>query len=340
MNRMLHFTAAVLTALVVVAATLCIVFAIIPAETRSAPEAPAYDIPRIAGLTIDGDGGDWADDGFRVDHIAAPDGHVRPVEDFDVRFRLGWNDAGLLALVTVRDDVAWEAPERVWRFDCVELFVADSVGSENFYQVIVNSGADPEFGSLRQRIFDKRPDDMRDPATLAARAASRIAADGYTIEALLPWDNLGIEPGVGVEAAFQLVANDDDGATDTREGAVRQAWYPSTRSHESSTFLHAIRLADAAGAPVRYRVGREIDRTGANISVSGAADLVGTPFLLYTDDIYALKGELEPVGGRAGVTFRINADEDGMIPAMRFHVFEESPTVMDELPSVGRVLDR
>lgn len=346
MNRISHFALVLLAAAFMVVAALFVVFTIVLAESPAAHDPPAtgdaaaYDIPSVENIIIDGDGDDWGDRGFRVDHIAAPDGTVRPAEDFDVRLRLGWNDEGLLAFVTVRDDVPWEAPERVWHFDCVEFFVAEGAGSGNFYQVIVNSGADPEFGGIRQRIFDKRPEDRREPAELTIKAASRIIEGGYRIEALFPWRNLGIEPRTGAELAFQLVANDDDGAADPPDGAIRQGWYPSTRSHEDPGLLHPIRLAETPGDPVRFRVDRNIERSSASIIVRGVEELVGETVVVRNNGREIAEFELASENGRAGAALRVPCSELNVVPAMEVIVAGEHAVSFEECPTVGYLLDR
>ncbi len=61
---------------------------------------PAFDIPRIDGVKIDGQADDWKDDGFRVDSLPMLGCGLRPASDFDVRMRLGWDERGLLVLVS------------------------------------------------------------------------------------------------------------------------------------------------------------------------------------------------------------------------------------------------
>ncbi|UCF05570.1 MAG: class I SAM-dependent methyltransferase [bacterium] len=297
-----------------------------------------YDIPKVRGVTIDGSDGDWGAQGFRVDHVATPDGSVRPAEDFDVRFRLGWNEEGLLVIVTVQDDIPREAPQRIWRLDCVELYVGERIGSSNYYQVIVSSGADPEFGSLRQRIFDKRPEDLRG-AELAVQAASRIVDDGYIIEALFPWKNIGASPEPGALLAFQLTANDDDGGSDEAGGALRVAWYPDTRTHEDPGMMHVIRLADEAGEPVQCRVDREIDHTGAILYVRGTHELVGKEVTVRGQNNVIARAELKYDEGHAGAGIRLDGTEAGTVPAVNVELSGTHIAMFEELPTLSRILD-
>ena len=58
-----------------------------------------FRIPRIEGLTIDGNGNDWGSRGFYVAILTDPDGNTLPAEDFDVSFRVGWDDRGLFVFL-------------------------------------------------------------------------------------------------------------------------------------------------------------------------------------------------------------------------------------------------
>jgi caffeoyl-CoA O-methyltransferase len=358
MNKVSCFALAVLEALCIVAMIALIITIAVSGCTTgaSAKDDEVFDIPKIDDITIDGRDNDWGVRGFRVDHIAAPNGTVLPARDFDVRFRLGWNETGLLVLVTVQDDIAWEAPERVWRFDCVELYVGDHVGSENYYQVIVNSGADPEFGSTRQRIFDKRPEHMRESG-LAAETASRTVEGGYVVEALLPWENLGIEAGPGTGLAFQLTANDADGGHDPSNetessgragapggdspgGPLRVAWYPDTETHSNPGLMHALRLAEEPDKPVLLRIDRETDLDGANIYVRGVKELAGRHITVLSGKKTIAERELKLQDGRAAAVIHLDFSRTGTVPRLDVELSGEPIASFDELPTVNRVLER
>ncbi len=270
--------------------------------TISMPAAaapPVFDIPRIDGIAVDGDGDDWAARGFRVDLVTAPDGGLRPADDFDLRFRVAWSRDGLLVLATVRDDVAVEGEDRsrLWRRDCVEIFVAEGAGGANRYQLVVASGADPEQEAVRQRLYDARPEE-EGLGELSAQAASRVLADGYVVEALLPWTNLGLEPNPGSELGLQLVANDDDGSGDAN-GPLRVAWFPNLNPWDPGN-KHRIRLAQEPGEAVRLRVDREITRGRCTVIVRGAGELVGAPVTVGDGGRLFAEEPLQLVDGRAG----------------------------------------
>ena len=183
-----------------------------------------FRIPKVEGLTIDGSGGDWGSWGFQVAILADPDGKTLAADDFDVRLRLAWDAQGLYMLATVQDDVAVEqgSLSRLWRSDCVEISVAQDVGHSNRYMLAMAPGMDPRYGKLRKRAYDWRPEGER-LSDMTFETASQKIEGGYVVEAMLPWNNLGIEPAMGLRIGFQVVVNDDDG----QDKSFRVAWFPA-----------------------------------------------------------------------------------------------------------------
>src|SRR5687767_1803599 len=93
------------------AAVICLVLSVAARYAPAADDSPVFDIPRLLDVAIDGRPDDWGDAGFRVDMLADRTGAVLPSADFDARFRLAWDDRGVLVLVTARDDVPMEVPD-------------------------------------------------------------------------------------------------------------------------------------------------------------------------------------------------------------------------------------
>ncbi len=219
----------------------------IGAAVKGADDTPSFDIPKLSDMTIDGKGEDWGDKGFRVDALCDVAGKTRTPDNFNVNFKLGWNEKGLLVLVTVADDVALEPAEKVedlWQGDSIEFFVATKRGSDQSYQVVVAPGRDPKKHELRSNISDYRKGTAK-KEKLTIEAVRVVNDKGYVIEALLPWKNLGIEAKDGVELAFQLYANDAD-----KENERYQAlWYPKPDAHSDTNNTHTIRLSDTKTSP-------------------------------------------------------------------------------------------
>ena len=172
--------------------TICAIFILLSSNTIfGKTESSPFQIPKVEDIVIDGSGEDWGDRGFRVEFLADSDGRLLPADDFDVRFRLGWKKNGLAVLVFVRDDIPLEHEDssRLWRQDCIEMFCSDAIGSNTRYQLVLASGADTRFGTLRKKLHDWRlPRDKKNE--LVVDVAASVSESGYILEALLPWENI------------------------------------------------------------------------------------------------------------------------------------------------------
>jgi len=207
---------------------------------------PVFDVPRLDGIAIDGKADDWGALGMCVNVMTDRKGYALTIADLDAAFRLGWNDMGLLVLVEVRDDKAVEAAGGdLWSRDGVEMFVAATRASRQYYQVVFAPGREAEHPELRTLPLDKRQDRPQDLVVQSARTRSE---NGYTLEVLLPWKNLGVTPRVGLEPAFQLYVNDADSPDGA--GGYQVIWYPYNQAHHDPNAMYPIRLAQKAGPPV------------------------------------------------------------------------------------------
>src|SRR5207302_9557071 len=85
---------------------------------------PVYDIPELKDITIDGDGDDWKDQGFRIEALAPADGKIVHSTEFDALVRPGWTKEGWLVLSAVvdRTPVEKEQRDQLEQGDSVELF--------------------------------------------------------------------------------------------------------------------------------------------------------------------------------------------------------------------------
>jgi len=306
----------------------------------SPADSQVFGVPRVEGIIVDGSGDDWGEQGLRVEYLTDPDGQVFPVDDFDVKFRLGWNQEGLLVLAAVRDDspVEHEQVSQLWRSDCLEFILANRVGSDNRFQLVIAAGADPAQKTVRTQFFDWRPEDRR-VTELTAQVSSRITEGGYKVEALLPWKNLGIKPESGLKLGFQLVANDLD-----RNGRSPESrhvgWYPANDPSNPRN-LYRIRLDDQPGEPVLFRADREIVRGRCTISVRGSDELVGTKVEVRSGENLISQGEMEILDGRSGFLFSF-PDLKGREPWPRVEVFVggKPGASFESLPTLDSILER
>lgn len=305
-----------------------------------ASESQVFQVPRVEGIMVDGSADDWRKQGFRVEFLTDPDGKVLPAEDFDVKFRLGWNQEGLLVLAVIRDDIALEHQHlsRLWRCDCVEIFVSERKGSSNRYSLSIASGADPAHKILRSRVYDWRPEDQKDPK-ITTEEASWIFEGGYGVEVLLPWENLKIEPSTRMEVGFQFVVNDFDGNTKDGGDSLRVGWFPGLNPADSNN-MQRIRLADKPGLPVLYRVDREIAFGHCTVSIRGSSELIGKPVKIRSAKEVIARGKLRLMEGRAGFLFPFAHTESRKEwPRVEVMLEDKPVAIFEALPTLERVVN-
>ncbi len=282
----------------------------LPLADGASDEVPGFDVPGMYGVKIDGKTDDWDGGGFEVGFLAGADGEVYEPADLSAKAKLGWDSRGLLVLIEVRDDVADESddPESLWAADSVEVFISTGVGSDQRYQVLVAPGADQKRGGAQRWFYDYRRD--RASGDLEAKSACAVIEGGYVIEMLLPWSNLGIDPGTfadGGEVAFQFYMNDRDAGEKTK-GIW---WHKDRDAHEQPESMYKLRLADHAGpkSVARAQVSRD-DREAELVVWAGAA-LSGQAITAKSGDIVIGEGVLESADGRAIGTVRLDAPPEG-----------------------------
>ena len=237
----------------------CLGLVLATATTAFAQEKfSRFDVPRLGDVKVDGRGEGWADKGLQVDGFAPGTGKVRPVAEFDARMRLGWNSQGLLILVKVHDPTPLVAEPNALLYQCdsVEMFVAAGWGSPERYQIVFSpekAGTDPGY---RFAVYDHRANENLSKVPVSFDARCVPIADGYSLEMLLPWKNLGIEPAVGQEVALQMVVNDA-----MAPGArVQNLWFPQDGAHASSKIMHRLRLSEQAGPAIVCNAAAAVER--------------------------------------------------------------------------------
>jgi hypothetical protein len=226
-----------------------------PGTAAPVTDRPIFDIPRMENVVIDGKADDWGEGGFQVNLLSpltlswlSPHGHNLPAADnHEPRFRLGWDNDGLLFLATVRDD-AWIEQDDInmlWQFDGIELFLASEPGAKDFCQWVLSPGMTADHKQLRWKFHENRKSDALKKLPADILAARRPSIDGkaYTLEARLPWSALGIKPKEGLVVGLQVKFNEFD---DTEEHTIAVPWFPHPHTYADSSRTHRVRLAEKA----------------------------------------------------------------------------------------------
>lgn len=212
-----------------------------------------HDIPRLDGVIVDGRFDDWNNGGFHVAVLHDEKPGRKACADFDVEARLAWDARGLLGWVNVTDNVILEAEKDadLWQCDGVEVFVAPGVGELDLVQAVFAPGLSPAHDAARMSLGDFRVTPGLKAVPLTAQVERAKATQGYALEFLIPWTNLGVNPEPGRVVAVQLHVNDID--------RIEDAWWG-----RRTLFLNAggggcqwdrgkmtaLRLAERAGVPV------------------------------------------------------------------------------------------
>lgn len=241
-----------------------------PAHAAQAATAPpVYDIPHVAGLTIDGDPADWADRGFAINMMShqfkyATWSGQRP------RVRVGWSEQGLALLIHVPDQHAVEAADQkhLYRADSIDVYLQDRVGGDQRVQVLASPGRAEDQPAMRFHVYDRRDADQ--PEAYEPTVASQSFDDGYIIEALLPLAPLGVTPEDGAEAALQININDVDIAD--RGPRAKLIWFPLADTAKNNRHAHRIRLAQTPSDPVNVAATGGFRNGRVEVEVLAAAD--------------------------------------------------------------------
>ena len=184
------------------------------------------DVPRIEGLALDGRPGDWAEEGFRARFGAG------------VESRFAWDERGLWVLTTFREDAMTNGkmPPRI-------TFVAarpDNMGGDKMRLRI-------ELDEQTWEAIYVR-DGGQDVPDVVQVDESR-AGELHVIEALMPFEELGIEPGAGAEIALPVFYEPvEDWASYYVTRAAQGNFFGKPHRHRC---VARLRLAKRASAPRR-----------------------------------------------------------------------------------------
>lgn len=250
------------------------------------PAAPPYEIPRLDNIPIDGNPDAWADGGFRVD-VLADTASTRPW-GFESSFRLGWDDRGLLALVTVTQPTVVPGPDGALdRGDSVEVMLADGADPGQGVKVI----AAPGDGSGRQQIKDLRDAAAAHRYPASATTACTRRSDGYVAEFLIPWENIGMTAELGRQADVQVCVN----SFASPGQKFRAVWWPAADAGNASE-AYPVFLSNRASPPIRAAAFAEYQRfRRARVFVT-AAGPQGQSCTISAPQLPSISAQLDPHG--------------------------------------------
>lgn len=196
--------------------------ATLPGDAPTPTLPPASDVvaARFAPI-LDGDPADWAAlTSYTSPYTVFTGDGWDGSDDLAATWWVGWDDVYLYLAFSVADDVHAQnqSGSSAFRGDSLELQIdTDRPGdfgptlSSDDFQISLSPG---DFGALPPSawLFQGTPGgDMLDaPAGHTIVVNARPAPDGYTLEAAIPWADLGIVPTPGLVIGLAVNANDND----------------------------------------------------------------------------------------------------------------------------------
>ncbi len=173
---------------------------------------PQYELPRLADdLVIDGDGAEWSAASLRLS-VFTEDG-VTPIDPllFSAEAQLGWNVRGLVVAVHMRSNQPWEesADARLaYQADSVELFLRRGGAWKDLVQPVIAPGMAPDQDAARCFVYDYRGGGAEwTGLATGIEFVRQRQADGFTLEALIPWAQLQLPAELGTTCEFAIKLN-------------------------------------------------------------------------------------------------------------------------------------
>lgn len=195
----------------------------LPSSDATEPEADEEDVEAQSLANpplIDGNLDEWAgiptyESSYRVFTAENWD----RTEDVRAFWRLGWDRNNLYAAVVVEDDihVQTQRGNSIFKGDGVSIqldtqFEADFGPrlSQDDFQINLSPGDFVENPPVAIRFRGDNSGNLIDMVGHGIQVAAKRSASGYTLEAAIPWSNLGITPETGLQMGIALNVNDND----------------------------------------------------------------------------------------------------------------------------------
>lgn len=196
--------------------------------------APVRAVRLAAPPTVDGDLSEWSSSIYTSDQVVYGSGNWTGSADCSGAYYIGWDATSLYVAIGIRDDkhVQIASGSKLYLGDDVEIQVdANLAGdmtaaylSSDDYQLGLSAG---DFGSLAPGAYRWYPAASAGKLSNVTLKA-KPTAEGYALEAQIPWSALGITPVEGQTFGFALSLSDNDRAAT----AVQQSMVSSVSSRK------------------------------------------------------------------------------------------------------------
>ncbi|MCJ7678307.1 MAG: hypothetical protein MUO35_11365, partial [Anaerolineales bacterium] len=213
---------------------------------------PLNAISLAVAPAIDGDLSDWKGGSYPVAACVYGCNLRSGDADLSAQAFLGYDSTNLYVAIQVRDDkyVQITSGRNLYLGDDVEIqldanlaadFATTSLSSDD-YQIGLSAG---NFGTIAPNAYRWYPRAAEGSLTTVVVKGKQLA-DGYTLEAKIPWTVFGLTPVAGAKYGFAVSVSDDDQAGT----AVQQSMISSvgTRKLLNPTTWGTLVLAPAGGS--------------------------------------------------------------------------------------------
>jgi hypothetical protein len=201
--------------------------------------------------TVDGDLAEWSSSVYAANQVVFGSANWTGAADSSGSYYIGWDASSLYLAIGVRDDkhVQLASGSKLYLGDDVEIqldanlaadFTSTYLSSDD-YQLGLSAG---DFASRAPEAYRWYPSAMAGKLS-GVTVKAKSTADGYILEAQIPWSTLGITPAEGQSFGFALSLSDNDKAG----AAVQQSMVSSvaTRKLLNPTTWGTLVLEGSAG---------------------------------------------------------------------------------------------
>lgn len=217
--------------------------------------------------TLNLDGQYWSDPFWHgtipTPYLSVSGNIAIPSTDNTFDFAATYDNTNLYIAVSVNEtyiynqNLGWlyedSSPGTPWEDDAVEIFI-DPKNGYPLFQAIINA---PANFNLPPRLWTNSNYNTNGIQVASAFYTGTIYVHQYSVEVIIPWSKLGINPASGLQFGFDIAVDDDDNGG-TRDGQM--AWKGNANNWNNSSAYGNVKLnaADYGVPYINYYTGSPV----------------------------------------------------------------------------------